>query len=419
MKKKYARTKLIIIALFAIIGLCLTVFAINIPGTSDKFLSLIGAMDTSTELGQSYKVVFTVDRSEGNAENSDINEGVQQMYDIFTDYISNYNDVKITRATSKGEEQIVAYVPSNSLGESFFTIFGERKEFEGKSGEAVVLTNKNIKTAQYLKDENGSYGIYIEFDKEGTSALIKYEDNLVYTLGGESATARIINNMLFINTSEISSSASAASSMVISLMAGKLPFSLTVSTNTTIDALAGGNVVTLLKITTGVMALAYVVYMIVTHRLLGLTTLLGAGIFVFVDCFILQSIPVASLQLASYMGIIISFIIYALANEYMLNKMKKQYAIGKRLPVSIKQGYKDSLLTLMDLHITMFIIALSVLVLSSTIVKAVCMNLIVGIFISALLTMVVNKYFIKLLCDLYPTSNKKFNFTREETVDEI
>ena len=416
MKKKYAKIKLIIIAVMVVIGLCLTVFAFDIPGGSDRFLGFIGAMDTSAEIGESYKVTFTVDRSEDDVENSDINEGIEIIYGILTDYTSGYSDIRLVRSMSKGEEQIIAYVPNDTLTETFYDLFGEAKKLEGKTASgAVVIKNENIKAAQYTQDENGNYGVYIQFDSEGTAALIKYEEDITYTIDGESATGRVLNNMLFIYNDTIKASINEASKATISLVAGKLPFKVSVST-TTIDALVGINTKLYLKIATGIMLACYIAYMVLRHRFLGLVSLLSAGIYFVVYCFVVQSISITSLQLASFVAMIVAFIIFAIGIEYQLEKMENHFANGKKIPVSIKYGYKDSLFTLMDLHVTAFIVALVVLILGSRIIKAVSINLICGIIISTLLTMVVNKYFVKLLCDIYPKDKdcEKFNFKREE-----
>lgn len=419
MKKKYAKTKLIIVAVLLLIGLCLTVLTFDIPGTSDTFLGFIGAMDSSTELKDSYKAVFTVDESSETVENSTLNEGVEIINDILTNYISGYSDVKVTRSVSNGQEEIIAYIPNQVLGESFISTFEKKSTLEAKTKNgAVVITNKNIESVHYTSDAEGGYQLYISFDKDGTAKLIQYGSDLTYTIDSKEATGQVYNNMLLITTSDISSSANNASSMTIALMAGKLPFNVTTKVQT-IDGLVGAKTTTWLIVITIVMAVCYVVYMILRHRLLGLVSLLSAGIFVVVDSFIIQSISISSLSLASYLAILLSFVIYALGIEYQIGKMEKHYAMGKKLPISIKQGYKESLLPLMDLHITEFIAVMMMLIMGSRTLRAVSINMVVGVIISALITMLINKYFIKLLCDIYPNNAKKFNFNREEKVDEI
>jgi hypothetical protein len=415
MKKKYAKTKLVIIAVLMLIGLCFSIITFNVPGTSDKFLGFIGAIKSSTELEESYKVTLTIDRT-SEVKNSDINDAVDVIYDILTKYVQGYSDVRVVRATSGTDEKIVAYVPNKSLNTTFFDLFGDSAEITGKtSNDVTVITNKNIETAQYTIDGSGNYGVYIKFDKEGTAALIKYGDTLSFTLDGESATPAISNNMLFIYNETISSSQNEASTMPVSLLVGKIGFPMTVET-TTIDGMSGAKTSLYLMIATIIFAVGFIAYSIYRHRVLGLITILSTGIYVVAYSFILQSISIASVTLSSYLTMMLSFVIFMIGTEYQIEKMEDLVHTDEkvRMPFAVKNGYKNSLMTLMDLHLVTFTVALTALIAGGRMIDAICINLIVGVAISALLTFVVNYYLIKLLCDIYPGQYKKFNFTKGE-----
>ena len=418
-KNTHAKVKLIIITIIVALGICLSVIPFDIPTTSDKFLSFIGAMSTSAEVNNSssYKITFTIDKTDGEVENSKVKDGIKELYDILNDYMYEYNDIKIVRAYEEGEEKLIAYVATSTLTTNFFDLFSESKTFEAKKGSEVVINNDNIESAQYTQ-YSGNYGVYISLDKKGTSALIKYEDTLTYNIGDSSVKGVVLNNALFLYSTETAtdtSTASKASTMAVSLMMGKLPFKVSVKT-TTIDALAGSNVATILKVVTAIVALLYVVYVLVSHKMLGLVNILSAGIFFVLDCFIIQSVPVASLQLTSYLAIIVSFILYVIANEYQISKMKEQAEHGKKLEYCIKAGYKNSLLTLMDLHFITFIVSICTLIMGDMTTKAFSINMIIGIVISALLMFVVNKFLTNLMEKSFVAEKKncKFNFPEEQ-----
>ena len=405
MKKKFAKIKLVIITILVVIGLCLSIIKFGIPGTSTDFLGFIGAIKSSTELDDSYKVVMTIDRSEGEVENSDINEAVEVIYDILTNYVNGYSDVRVLRATHNTDEQIIAYVPNKSLSESFFELFESAKKIEGKTANGTtIITNKNIESVQYTTNSNKEYGVYIKFDNKGTGNLIKYGEDLTFTLDEKDGTYQIINNMLFINNSDISNSQSSASTMPISLLIGKIDFSLTVETETS-KGLVGEKAGVVLIITTIVLAVGYIAYMVLRHKLNGLVLVLSGAMFVIVDTFVLQSITVASMQLSTYLAIIMSFVIYLLATEYQLNKIY-QYN-EKPYLYAIKTGYKDSIITLVDLHVGALIVYLCLMIMSGRMVRAIAINLIVGIVISAILTMLVNRYLLKLIGDATDKHSKK------------
>ena len=414
MKKNYAKTKLVIIAVFVIIGLCLTVLSFDIPGTADKFLGFIGAMDKSTELGDQYKVVFTVDTSNGT-ENSEINKSIEIMHDIFLNYIPGYGDIKITRGRTAADEQIIAYVPQKSLNSNFFTVFGKKMKIVGKTANgSTVITNDNIEVAQYSQ-YNGHYGVYLKLDNAGTKALIQYDDALTFTIDDDSATGTNVNSLLFVYTDSISASASAASNATISLMAGKLPVDISVET-TTITAQSGETTKTALIVATICIAVFYAIYMIIAHKLLGLVSLLIGAIYVILYTFVLQSTAISSMDLASYFAMIVAFILFALANDYQLDKMSKAYTKGvgvRDIEISVEHGYKQSLYPLMDIHLVTVIFALSVLIIGGRTFGSISFNIIIGSIISALLTMFINKFIIGLLAKAYSENNKVFNFKRE------
>jgi preprotein translocase subunit SecF len=130
------------------------------------------------------------------------------------------------------------------------------------------------------------------------------------------------------------------------------------------------------------------------------------------DIFVIQSITISSLQLASYLAIIISFAIFAIGTDYQLEQIKNHR--GKQFAFALKMGYNDSIMTLVDLHLGAFIIYLCLMIMGGRMIRAISINLIVGVVVSAILTMLINRYLIKLLGDIFYGNKSKKLIKKEE-----
>ena len=182
----------------------------------------------------------------------------------------------------------------------------------------------------------------------------------------------------------------------------------------------GDNAKTLFLIAMGLVTLLAIVLPIVKYGRYGVTTAYGVVSYfvITVLCFaFISGAGVFEITAATALVYILGLALMFVMNARVYNAIKKEFDLGKTVASSVTLGYKKSLWTTVDVYVTLFIGALSMLIMTGSLQTIACQALICVVaaaFCNLLWVRVINHIHLSTVKDKY----KYFRFVREDDDDE-
>lgn len=279
----------------------------------------------------------------------------------------------------------------------------------------------------------GYWGTYIQFTEESAAVLSEITKNAssnsstyLYFYRGDSdkyffylpVSSQITADYLFISSSSGSMTQQDAINLAITVSCGSMPAVVEiqgeVKTISPIDAAMLG-----LGIALGVSLILLMVIFAVIYRQLGLIISLSLLFFVGVMMFLIQAIPVITIAPASLGAVLIGLILIAAFNFTILERIKAEFAIGKKLNIAIKTGYKKSINIIADLSGAITLISLISFFICTGIIQSFMMILLVGAVIACISALFITYQLIISYSAFNKNDGKKVNFAREDNINEI
>ena len=180
----------------------------------------------------------------------------------------------------------------------------------------------------------------------------------------------------------------------------------------------GDNIALVVAIVFGVLILAMAVYSIVCYRGMGLAHVLSFITFALLMVLFLSLIDAVVLNMAGVLAILAVSALLCGFDWYAFKNIADEFATGKTLTASIKEGYKKSLALTIDVHVVLFVAALLLYFVATGAALYMSLILMFGTVISAACSLGVTRFFFYVLL-AQPKNKIAFcNFKREETEDE-
>lgn len=427
MKKKRAIRNYVLISLFIVLTLLLTVISFPVPGTNYNFLGLAN-LHSGLEFGGGVKNTYNLEVADW------YNGSKEQAYNETVDRIQylldkEYADAKVYL---NGNDKITIEVPDTVISDNFLVGFIEMKSASGEEAEAKV-TGKDIKNIQYML--NGTtHGVYIEFTDEGkqkfaslTKEVSESDSQTMYIymdkdyenpFSEPQVTEENSLGYTFISGSGITNKATGEqyAQKLESAMIG-------VNMTTDLDAIEvsgsyGETVRIAIIVTTVIVIVASIAIAYILFKQLGLVTSLSL-VFALMFSTLIAAICDFQVTLFGWLGFMLGYLINYLLHIYYLNCIKKEYAMGKKFVVSFTSGYKRALFNILDMLLIITGTTLLLLIVPSSSIKMLCLNLLITIPATAFTSMYLNKVVTLNYTAFNIKNEKKVNFTREDTIDEI
>jgi preprotein translocase subunit SecD len=155
------------------------------------------------------------------------------------------------------------------------------------------------------------------------------------------------------------------------------------------------------------------------YREIGLVACVSILFYIGIMIFFMQAIPIITISSASLGAILLGLILVSTCHFIMLEKIKSEYAIGKKLNISVKMGYKKSINVIADICGILVIASLVGFFVCTGLLKSFMMLLMVGSLISCFSSLFLGYQLFTSYTFFNKNNGKKVNFTREENVDEI
>lgn len=437
MTKKRARVKYIILAIFVVIGILLSVCQFNIPFTDYTYNGFARSISLGLDLSGGISAVYdcSLNTDSGTSDlDSAIQSTVTRLESIL--YSEGYSEATVTK---QGSSKIRIEVPNLSDSEELFAIIGEPaslymttdSNFDVNNPTGEYVSGQEIESVNPNYDkEKSSFGVVLDFNKEGGDkfASITEEaasgDQKIYVFIGDDdpltleTTSKITGGSTFISGGSISDYES-AKEYALMIMSGTFSAKLEMVECTVVSATLGSTAL-LYGLIAGAVAMA-IVMLIMWWRYgrLGLIADFALVIYLILMLFFLQAIPFIQLTLPGIAGIILSLGMAVDGNVIIFERIREEFAKGKKLHLAVKSGFKRAFWPIFDSNITTIVTSVVLYILGTASIKGFALTLLLGIVLSMFTTLVVTRILTKWAIPFNANKPHKMHLKRDENVVEI
>jgi len=450
-KKKRGITRFIIMTILAVILILGSVLNFALPNSDTDYVGFINALNTPIEYRGG--TVITYEAVNTGLKASDTKNGVVAYEYQIADALSNYSYNVEVKSYYGGDDKY--YLNVNLLdsfdGDLFYdyddenadstntitnlinqSIEVEFKKEQSQSAEAY-LTGKHIASAEGLY-YSGTYGVNLVFTKEGQTAF-KNLTSEVASGSSSSGTGYIyiyVGGQLF--TSISCSSSMDQPSVFISgnmtnlaqaynyaskINSARYDFEF-VKVNEKIITKHEARVNSIMMICVFVLIfLALCLVVCGMFKALGLVASLSMLLATLTYVVLLQAIPGIILTTSSIICLAIPMMLGFMLTIYMFNNMKKEYAMGKKIPASVNFGFKKSYAKMIDACVLGLIPSIVLMIVGSLSLNSIGYVLTLGIVLYGFFSIVINKWFTNWYVNINGIHHKSYGFSREAHINEL
>ena len=421
MKKKIAKTNFILIAILLLICLLLSFCSIDIPYSNNRFKGFLNSIPSGLDFSEGVTAVYEIKGEEGALVSNDMDDIVNRVQTLLA---KDYNECQVTKVD---DNKIRITIPAEVISSKYLV---NRIQFESSTtaSENPTVTGEMIKSVKYT-DLNGVHCAKIEFTKEGKAAFATLTSNI--------STSN--DQALFILDQLTGSTIASVGGITETISTGSIYF----PTNSKTDA---KTLVSILKssqmgydmelvgeqesveptyfssakyIALGVSLLFVVGIMLIAifkYKELGLITALSLSFYLIVSVIIFSLISSIQLTIASFTGIILSFVVTSWLHFAVIDKCHEEYKAGSKLPAAFRNGYKKSLQLTIDICAIVFIISLIFTIWGVGAVRSFAYVSMIMSLVGAFTVLALFRIFTKMYMHINGAKGKKINFVKGEEV---
>ena len=436
--KKRSIVKFVFVAILAVLGIVLSVCSFPVVGTDYVYNGFANSISLGLDLSGGLSVVYdcSLNSSNGNLNDS-IDATVTRLQQILLE--EDYSEATVKR---QGTSKIRIEVPSASETDEIFTFLENPQTLsmtleqatDGKEPQ-VYISGSDIEDVYVnYNTETSQYGVSLDFTSEGSEKFSQLsllasqsESHEIYIyLGDVSGTPwntvtceeQITGGSTFISGDSLSTY-EGAREYAYNIMSGTFGVTLTLVENSVISATLGKEALTL-GIIAGIVAFVLVMaIMWWRYGDFGLLANFALVIYAILMLFFLQAIPFIQLTLPGIAGIILSLGMAVDGNVIIFERIKEEYASGKKIHIATKSGFKRAFWPIFDSNITTIVTSIILYILGSASIKGFAIPLLLGILLSMFTCLVVTRGFVKWYLPLNSTKAKRLRLYRDKSVVEI
>ncbi len=431
MNRPTAIKRIIFLGIFLVLGFFLCFAQFEIPFTHYTYNGFANSIKLGLDLKGGVLAVYEASPIDGDSTDFDskLNATRQRITDLIT---ASYTEAVIS--IQQGNRLRVE-VPDVADPEEVFNLIGtpailEFKKEKSADAEAV-LTGQNIVSCSASQQQaSGSgyleWGVSITFDAEGAQKFYELTSELVGSKiyiysNGECISEPTVNSAIAGGKTFISGSMDeqGAKDFALQILSGTFSVKLSLLENTVVSATLGDKALLYGLIAGGIALLIIFAFMIWRYKMLGVISSVALSFYVILMLFFLQAIPLVQLTLAGIAGIILSIGMAIDGNIVIFERIKEEYASGKKILPSIDSGFKKAFWAIFDSNITTIMVAIVLALLGTGSIQGFAITLLIGVVLSMFTSLVVTRQFLKLYYPLNSTNAKQYGLKRGEGVDEL
>lgn len=437
MTKKRARVGFILLSIFTVIGILLSVCSFKIPFTDYVYKGFANSISLGLDLSGGISAVYdcSLSKDSGTKDLSSAIDGTITRLETVL-YGRGYSEATISR---QGGNKIRIEVPNLTDSQDLFNLIGKpaslyistNSEFNVNNPSGDYVSGNDIdKVDVSYNNKDSSYGVELNFTETGsnqfskiTKAAAEGEKTLYINIGDEDALKvtceqQMTQGSTFIYGGSIQDYES-AKEYAMMIMSGTFSANLELVECSVVSATLGKNAL-LYGIIAGTVAML-IVMLIMWWRYgrLGLLADFSLIIYMVLMMFFLQAIPFIQLTLPGIAGIILSIGMAVDGNVIIFERIREEYASGKKIPLAVKGGFKKAFWPIFDSNITTILTSIILYILGTASIKGFALTLLLGILLSMFSTLVMTRILAKWALPFNANKPDKFKLKRKTNVVEI
>ncbi len=437
MEKKKAIAK---IALISLLSVLLVIFAVIsfMPKDSLKgYAGFAGAITKGLDFEGGIYANYTAGKI-GEMTDEEFQNALNETYEKVSSIIEQkgYNDARVY-LTSDNKIRIES--PNVDDAEEILNLIGAGElkiSTSSTNSEDPIITGEHITSAFAMQDPStGAWYTYVGLDEEANQAVIDVTEDAsnnsqktLYFFRGDDTNAfstlafgqKYENAFFLIYYTDHSMTQDEAVSLALQISTGCNKTILTVDGQTDwISSTSGNEALLGLTIASAAAALVILIIFAIVYRELGLMAIVSILMFIGGMLFFMQAIPVITLSVSSLGAGLVSLVLISACHFILLEKVRGEYASGKKLKIAVKTGYKKSISVISEICAIIAVVSTVSYFVLSGVAKSFAMIMIVGSLLAAVITLFFSYHLSKSYAELNNANGKRVNFSREENIDEI
>ena len=445
MLKKNSIVSFVLLFIIAILGILLCVCPFAVPASTNNYNGFIFAIDKGLDLKGGVSAIYQVEiGSNGQSISTTIDQNITKIEDIFS--IAGYSEIVVER---QGEDKIRILASNANETDASFVNFANGKKLyvtleklsDTVTDATTYITGEDIAKAEPTYNyDTSAYAIKLFFNQFGKDSIAKMKDDASLTkkttayfylgeLSSDSFWAEVslddLKNGVYINASSegaysgSTSNTSTLTEMAYSIISGSISEDISLIQTSPISAILGKNILLFIGIATLIIVVLSLIFMFIRYGSLGLLGILANLYFIIIFLFLMQSIPFITLNLAGVFGCLIAYFISLIAIAIVFEKIKEEYALGKKIHLSCKGGQKKALWPIFDSHVMIMLASIFVWIFAPYSMKCFAITIFFGSIVSLFISLALLRWFIKLYLPINSTKAYKMHLYRDSKVKEI
>lgn len=435
MAKKRSIWKFTIVGILIVIGLVLSFATFPIADTDYVYNGFMNAIPLGLDLSGGVSAVYEASLSQ-TSNTTDLSSAIESTISRLEGllYDEGFSEATVVK---QGSNKIRIEVPSLSDTDELFDIIGKpaslyialtddlnTKDISSYEGEYITGNELESVYVSYNSEEQ-KYGVAINFNDVGETKFANLTesaangDKTLYVYVGDddpltlTCESKITGGSTFIS-GDSTSDYDSAKEYATMIMSGTFSASLELVESSVVSATLGKNALTYGLIAAGIGILIVMIIMYLRYGHFGLLADLSLVIYTILMLFFLQAIPFVQLTLPGIAGIILSIGMAVDGNVIIFERIKEEYAAGRKIPFAVKNGFKKAFWSIFDSNITTIISALVLYILGTASIKGFAITLLLGVVLSMFTTLVVSRFLCKWYLPLNSTNAKRLKLKRSK-----
>lgn len=346
----------------------------------------ISNIKTGLDLSGGVSITYqTVEDNPSAEDMSDTIYKLQQRVDQYSTEASVYQ---------QGTNRINIEIPGVSDANAILEELGKPGSLQFMDSEGnVVLEGSDVADAQGVSYQNSTTGVreyivQLTFTEEGKAKFAEATTNNVgkqiYIIyDGAAVSAPRVKEAITGGTAQIDGMADLdeAKNLASYIRIGSLSLELEEVYSNIVGASLGQEALSTSLLAGLVGTLIVILFMIFAYRISGLASGWALLIFIFLDLIALNAFDI-TLTLPGIAGVILTIGMAVDANVIIYARMREEYAAGRSLSGSIKEGFNKAFSAILDGNVTTLIAAVVLYILGTGTVKGFAITLGIGIVLS-------------------------------------
>ncbi|MCL2229019.1 MAG: SecD/SecF family protein translocase subunit [Firmicutes bacterium] len=430
MTKRGAIIKFCVIGLLTAVGVAMIFVNFRVPFTTTRFNGFAGAIESrmGIDLVGGILAVFDVEPQNPGDPHPD-ETAVRATRTRLENALNSAGFVEATvQIQGEGRNaRIRVEVPGLDEADEIFAAIGDPATLDFRlSPTDIHVVAADISSVAIHQGANFEWGVLLTFTNEGGRNFRNMIQQVgqggttyIYRNGQQwrpinvQDTAAGANNTTFITLgghrdgSGAPATRRCAEDFQLQIESGLFEVRLQISETSNIPQTLGEGALTgsLIALIVGIVFMF--LFMFFRYGDLGLLSNLSLIIYMVLFMGALAIVPAVQLTLPGIAGIIISLAMAVDANIIIFEAMKDEYRSGKRMSVSVQNGFRKSLWTIFDANITTIVGATVLFFLGTGPIQGFAITLMLGVIISMYCSLVLTRSFAKLYLRINPNNPKR------------